>query len=110
MCPGPERLAKFWDGIADSPQLAAHPIKTIPNWKRRCIPLSFHGDGVPVTGVGKSWSRSMFMYSFSSMVGMGTTLQMMWMIWAVFKDALNTAANLDSITAYHVTSIYIKMI
>ena len=78
--------------------MIGHPIKAIPNWKRRCFPLSFHGDGVPVTGVGKSWSRTMHMYSVSSMVGAGTTLQNMLLIWAVFKDAIKTGARLDQRT------------
>ena len=86
MCPGRDRLRAFWESQSNSPQLQGHPIKQIRNWKERCIPLSFHGDGVPVVGVGKSWSKSMTMYSFSSVVGLGTTIQSMWLIWAVFKD------------------------
>ena len=64
------------------------PIKMLSNWKERAIPISFHGDAVPVTGVGESWSKSMVMYTISSMVGRGTTLQTMLLMWAVFKDAI----------------------
>ena len=88
VCPGPTRLQRFWDATAGSPQLEGHPIRRVKNWKLRAIPISFHGDGVPVTGLGKSWSRSMIMYTVSSMVGLGTTLETMLLVFACFKDAV----------------------
>ena len=89
VCPSRARLRKFWDAVGNSPQLVGHPIKSKPNWRERAIPFTFHGDGVPTTGVGKPWAKSMTMYSISSMVGLGTTIELMWLIWAVFKLALS---------------------
>ena len=51
---------------------------------RRAIPISLHGDAVPVTGAGKSWSKSLDILSWSSMVGKGSTLQRNFIIWVVF--------------------------
>ncbi len=96
ICPSRARLRKFWDSMEGSPQLHDHPMKLRPNWKDRAIPISFHGDGVPITGVDKSWSHSMTMYSWTSMVGVGSLEQLMNLIWAVFKDAISKGALKDT--------------
>ena len=45
--------------MEDNPQLKDHPVLYRKDWKRRAIPLVLHGDGVPLTGIGKSWSKLM---------------------------------------------------
>ena len=32
-----------------------HPVRERTNFRTHCIPLSIHGDGTPVVGVGKAW-------------------------------------------------------
>ena len=56
------------------PGLAEHPIKRVPNWTDSTVALSFHGDGVPVSGKAKGWQKSADVYSFSSMLGTGSTI------------------------------------
>ena len=99
ICPGRDRLRRFWGAVSEDPLLVNHPMKSVDDWESRAIPLSFHGDGVPVTGVAKSWGRSMIMYSVSSMVGRGTTLETMLLIWAVFADALSHGGIKDQLMA-----------
>ena len=95
VCPSPQRLQQFWDSIIESPQLQGHPIRSLHNWRQRAIPFSLHGDGVPVVGCMRTWAKSMYMYSISSMVGNGNTIQTMLLIWASFKDALNNGGLQD---------------
>eukprot|EP00972_Heterocapsa_arctica_P013239 1945042-Heterocapsa_arctica.AAC.1 len=45
-----------------------------------------HGDGVPVTGVGKSWSKSLDVFSWSSMLGAGCALDMHFYIYLFFAN------------------------
>ena len=33
-----------------------------------CIPLRLHGDGTPVTGVGKQWGKMLDAYSLASLL------------------------------------------
>ena len=101
VCPGRDRLRRFWGAVAEDPLMVDHPMTTVANWEERAIPVSFHGDGVPVTGVAKSWGRTMIMYTVSSMVGRGTTLQTMLLVWAVFKDALAVGGIKDSFHCNH---------
>ena len=69
-----------------------HPgnsIRASIHWQRHCIPLKLHVDAVPVVGVGKSWARSMDVYSVSSLVGQGSTLEMQVLIWAVMGNIMS---------------------
>ena len=78
--------------------IQGHPVRNLPNFRRRAIPLSLHGDGVPVTGVGKSWGESMDIYSWNSLLGSGSTLQFNFYIWSIFQVAVNESHlnNLDT--------------
>ena len=55
--PDVDELETFWNAMEDNPQLRDHPVLNRRDWKRRAIPLVLHGDGVPLTGIGKSWSK-----------------------------------------------------
>lgn len=48
------------------PQFAQHPVagKDL----RFVVPLSLHGDGTPIAGAGKSWSKMGDFFSWSSML------------------------------------------
>ena len=41
-------LEEFWTGVeqAQDPKLSDHPMLQDPDWKRTCIPVFIHGDGV----------------------------------------------------------------
>jgi len=54
------------------------------DWDTTTIPFAVHGDGVPVTGIGKVWSRVMTNYSFYSLLGHGYTGSMLLWIWGFF--------------------------
>ena len=51
------------------------------------MPISLHGDGVPVTGVGRSWSKSYEALTWTSCVASGDTVSIFNFIVGMFKDA-----------------------
>lgn len=64
---------KFWDEVSDHPALVGHPIKNDPNWQSNTVPLSLHGDGTPISGRGKSWSKQMTFWSMASLLVTSST-------------------------------------
>eukprot|EP00969_Alexandrium_andersonii_P351907 15436507-Alexandrium_andersonii.AAC.1 len=89
VCPSKEKLREFWRQMEGHPQLDNHPVKAVPGYATKAIPISIHGDAVPVTGVGKRWHKSMTFYTWASMVGSGSTKEMMFYIFAAFTHLLN---------------------
>ena len=82
--PSVERVRKFWRAMRQHPQLDGHPMTAHSDWDTTTIPFAVHGDGVPVTGIGKVWSRVMTNYSFYSLLGHGNTGSMLLWIWGFF--------------------------
>jgi hypothetical protein len=83
---GPE---PFWDAVKHHPQMTNHPLKLRGGYKKRAIPIGFHGDGVPVTGIGKVSSRLMDVFSWTSILSGGKTIQVNYLIWGVYQVALS---------------------
>ena len=54
------------------------------------MPISLHGDGVPVTGVGRSWAKSYEALTWTSCVASGSTVSIFNFIVGLFKDAACT--------------------
>ena len=46
-------MERFWEQMQNHPALEDNPVTTRRNWKKRYIPFGLHGDGVPISGVGK---------------------------------------------------------
>ena len=59
----------FWNELAarDDPRLRDHPMTKVLGWDKLFIPLSLHGDGVPVLQVGKANTKSVDVLSMSSL-------------------------------------------
>ena len=58
-------MEKFWRDMADTPAMARNPVKQRPSYMTKAIPIRFHGDGVPVTGVGKAWNKMADVFSWT---------------------------------------------
>ena len=52
--PSGEELERFWTSLEGWPGLANSDILLVPNYKRVCVPLILHGDGVAITAAGKA--------------------------------------------------------
>ena len=66
----------FWNELKnrEDPRLVDHPMCRTANWEELVLPLSFHGDGVPVLRVGRSASQSLDVYSIQSIYASGSTV------------------------------------
>ena len=77
-------LPEFWWGAQTHPCFEASPLEVeFDGWQSWCIPCTFHGDGVPVSGIGKVWSKLMTSFSWSSMLNQGSTSESQHYIWSV---------------------------
>ena len=54
ICPGADAIRDFWQQMSRNPQLQHPSFAARPEYKERGIPIRFHGDGVPTTGIAKS--------------------------------------------------------
>ena len=83
--PSQERLKSFWSTNRLHPSFSASEVRLIPDFHHWVIPISVHGDEVPVTGIGKSWAQQMVVISWTSMVGGGSTREASFLIFAFFE-------------------------
>jgi hypothetical protein len=92
--PDEESLGSFWSSVAHHPQMLDHPMKGKKDWGRFAAPVGLHGDGVPVTGKGKSWCKTMTLFSWTSLLSSGNTKDRMFCIWGCF-DRLCKSGDCD---------------
>jgi hypothetical protein len=64
-----DQVQSFWESMRSHPSMADHPMTNQEGWETKCVPLQLHGDSVPVSGIGKAWSKSVEIYSWSSALG-----------------------------------------
>ena len=81
-----ERVQEFWRAMRGNPTFEQHPLKSRDDFSTRAIPILLHGDGAPVTGVGKIWGRSAVIMSWCSMLGKGKTLLTNYLIYFYYKQ------------------------
>ena len=79
---------KFWDAVKGSPQFAAHKVKFRDGFQEKCIPLKIHGDGTPVTGLGKGWGKLVDIFSVSSLLICGPTILRNLMMFLMFQHLI----------------------
>ena len=85
------RIRSFWRRMRDHPLLDDHDILSRESWQSLCIPISIHGDGVPVTSIAKSWGKSMEVLSWASMLAHGSTLGTFNFIFGIYQSACSTS-------------------
>ena len=94
--PSDAKLTAFWDEVGDSPQMAGHHIKSVPDWKQTFVPIALHGDATPVTGCGKSWAKLLNTFSWHSLLVKGSSLMMHMYIWSIFTGLLDGSSTDDA--------------
>lgn len=86
--PNKDLCLKFWKIQRDSnhPQWTGHPLAEMSDEQlSEMIPLSLHGDEVPVTGIGKQWNRKMVNWSWHSLVsGLSSVKDSQFFVWSLF--------------------------
>ena len=91
------RQAQFWDDMQTSPLFASHPVQHRADYAKLGIPIGIHGDAVPVTGVGKSWCKSVESFSWSSVLAQGQTLDTMFYMYGVFTGLISRTADANTL-------------
>ena len=91
ICPSTGALSDFWRATRGNPQIDFDEIRARGNFETKCVPIRRHGDDVPVTGTGKAWCKKMSGFSWSSILGRGSTLQRMFYIYSCFEKLLSNA-------------------
>ena len=79
---------RFWSAVEGSPQFASHPVRHRVGYEEKCIPLKIHGDGTPVTGLGKSWGKMVDIFSVSSLLIYGPTILRNLMMFLMFQHLI----------------------
>lgn len=82
--PSEERLEQFWQNNRSHPAMESSELQWIDGYRTQVVPISLHGDDVPITGVGKSWAQLMTVFSWNSMVGSGSTKDTQYLIYGCF--------------------------
>ena len=82
-----QRLYDFWSGVVASgdPRLDDHPMQDKLNWMKRAIPLTIHGDAVPVVRVGRPGCSSLECLSVQSLLADGATMRVKLLLFSMFE-------------------------
>lgn len=86
ICPSRQSLDEYWVEVEDSPALVRHPVKARPQWRRRAVGFTTHGDGVTTIGVGKPWGESIDAITWCSVHGQGPLELRHFLIWFAWKS------------------------
>jgi len=91
-------LENFWSEVClrRDPRMRFHPMVNSPQWKKRAVPLSVHGDAVPCVAVGKAGTKSFDVCSFQGLLGHGTTKELKLLIFGIFEHT-KTADGMSAI-------------
>lgn len=91
MVPNESKVAEFWEAVKDHPTMVDSPLITDKaNYRTRCVPIILHGDGAPITGIGKGWSKNATVFSWASMLVHSGTKEGMRFIWGAFDKLCKT--------------------
>lgn len=89
--PEEDQCLQFWHAqkLGKHPQWHGHPLESMDDSALSVVlPISLHGDEVPVTGVGKQWSKKMVNWSWHSMLACSSSVKhSQFFIWSMFEKA-----------------------
>ncbi len=74
--------------VDEDPRFVRHPMKSLPNYQSRAIPVQLHGDGVPFkkTGIGSSLNCTLW----KSIVGFGLSTWDHHYLWDCYVAGIET--------------------
>jgi len=89
ICPSQDQLKTFWNLQKKHPAYPGHAVLGgNPQFPTKMVPLALHGDGTPVLGIGKVWSRQLTTWSWNSLLGVGSTKSMQMQVWSCFDETM----------------------
>ena len=91
-------LHEFWMELQrrEDPRLMGHEVRKRHQWGRKALPISLHGDGVPVLQVGRSQTKSFDSFSIQSILSVGPSAAVKLFVFGVF-DKLPTDGTWENI-------------
>ncbi len=96
ICGGtPENIGQIWSDMQGHPAFPQHPLARRPDHQRNCIPIALHGDGVAISGVGRSWGKSVDVYSWASLLGKGSTVSTNFLVYLLYWKLRVTREGMD---------------
>ena len=84
--PSTSELRDSWQAQDGHKQMIGHPVRARNGYEHMCLPIGVHGDDVPITGSGKGWMRKMTQFSWCSLLGRGSTQDMLFWIHGIFVN------------------------
>ena len=93
-------VRKFWSSMHANPMYQAHPMRGIHGHQDKFIPIWIHGDGVPVSGIGRSWGKSVDIWSWGSLLSSTSTLLSTFMIFFFFSALIVKMEGQDAFRAF----------
>ncbi|OLP93413.1 hypothetical protein AK812_SmicGene24693 [Symbiodinium microadriaticum] len=102
ICPSTEAVTIFWREMAagGNPNLTTE-LTNRKNYKSGCIPICLHGDGVPVSGIGKGWVHTVTSFSWYSLLTTSApTADSLFFICALYDKLRRQGKDLDA-TGHH---------
>ena len=91
---GSESLKTFWSTMRQHPGMQGHPILSVPSFDSRTIPINVHGDCVPITGIGKVWSKNLLALRWSSALCKGNSKDICMLIYTASGQLYNSSFGL----------------
>ena len=99
MAPSQDELRRFGGEIAHTPQCQGHPVRHGGDHGSFGVPLTIHGDGAPVTGLGKARGKMMNARSWSSFVVSGATEETQILMFCIFESIQLASQNVNTLDA-----------
>ena len=96
----PEQPNKSWESCGAHPQMQGHPMLCRENWKSLAVPIGMHGDAVPVTGIGKVAAKCLDVFSWTSLISSGKTINVNYYIWSVYHAIVSKADGRDTMDEF----------
>lgn len=90
-----QNVVKFWEAMSTHPMYQNHPIRAMTDHKSKAIPISLHGDDVPVAAIGKGKPKSASVYSWSGLLGKGSTKMLNFLIYVIYSHLVIRTPDMD---------------
>lgn len=69
----PHSLRSFWETFSQHICMRDHPALGRPDLYSKGLPIKIHGNAMPVTGIGKAWSKGMLVMNWSGLLNKGAS-------------------------------------
>lgn len=90
-------IRRFWTDMETHPLYRNHPIHNNPKHMDFGVPIKLHGDGTPVSGLGKAWLQLCEITSWSSMLTTGASWIYHFMVHLLYVGLIATdSAGVDT--------------